>query len=340
MVDAQHPEIVSASRSTDIPAFYCEWFFHRLEKGYSAWTNPFNGVKSYVAYDKTRFIVFWSKNPRPLLRYLPTLEQRGIGCYVQYSLNDYEKEGLEKSVPPLAYRIETFKQLARQLGKDGVVWRFDPLILTDKISMDDLLAKIENIGDQLYGYTEKLVFSFADIAIYRKVRKNLDLANIRYQEWTTEQMTAFAKRLVELNRRKGWNYVLATCGEAADLDGVEHNHCIDDALMIRRAYEDKALMDFLKVKMHPMPQPDMFGETEPLPPGAIILGNGMYATRGDNRDKGQRKFCGCMKAKDIGQYNTCVHQCEYCYACDNKAVAKRNFEMHKQNPYGETITGI
>lgn len=70
IVEAQAPLIVSASRSTDIPAFYADWFFHRLEKGYSAWTNPFNGVKSYVSYDKTRFIVFWSKNPRPLLSYL------------------------------------------------------------------------------------------------------------------------------------------------------------------------------------------------------------------------------------------------------------------------------
>lgn len=61
--DAQVPEIVSASRSTDIPAFYADWFFHRLEKGYSAWTNPFNGKKSYVSYQNTRFIVFWSKNP-------------------------------------------------------------------------------------------------------------------------------------------------------------------------------------------------------------------------------------------------------------------------------------
>ena len=59
--DAQAPEIVSASRSTDIPAFYSDWFFSRLKKGYSAWTNPFNGVKSYVSYKKTRFIIFGPK---------------------------------------------------------------------------------------------------------------------------------------------------------------------------------------------------------------------------------------------------------------------------------------
>ena len=81
LVKAQAPIIVSASRSTDIPAFYTDWFFKRLEIGYSAWTNPFNGVKSYVSYDKTRFIVFWSKNPRPLLDYLNILEERNIKCY-------------------------------------------------------------------------------------------------------------------------------------------------------------------------------------------------------------------------------------------------------------------
>ena len=151
----QEPVVVSASRSTDIPAFYCDWFFHRLKVGYSVWTNPFNGVKMYVSYAKTRFIVFWSKNPRPLLDHLDELAERGIKCYVQYSLNDYEAEKLEKNVRPLAERIETFKLLVERLGFGGVIWRFDPLMLTEDIDIDKLLKKIENIGDQLKGYTEK-----------------------------------------------------------------------------------------------------------------------------------------------------------------------------------------
>ena len=79
----QGPMIISASRSTDIPAFYAGWFFHRLKVGYSAWINPFNGVKGYVSYKNTRFIVFWSKNPRPLLPYLHILKERNIKCNVQ-----------------------------------------------------------------------------------------------------------------------------------------------------------------------------------------------------------------------------------------------------------------
>lgn len=336
---AQAPVIVSASRSTDIPAFYADWFFKRLEIGYSAWTNPFNGVKSYVSYDKTRFVVFWSKNPRPLLNHFDELKKRGIGCYIQYSLNDYEEEKLERGVPPIAERIDTFKKLVDALGFGGVIWRFDPLMLTDDIDIDKLLMKIENIGDQLKGYTEKLVFSFADIALYRKVKSNLEANGIPYHEWTEEQMKDFAGRLVELNKRKGWNYKLATCGERGRYPGIEPNHCVDDELIIRRAYYDKELMAFLKADVRPMPEPNLFGESEPLPEDAIILGNGQYATRGDNRDKGQREFCGCMKSKDIGEYNTCVHLCEYCYANASKDAAVKNWEAHQNNKFRETING-
>lgn len=339
LVEMQVPVLVSASRSTDIPAFYADWFFHRLEVGYSAWTNPFNGVRSYVSYKNTRFIVFWSKNPRPLLKYLPILERKGIGCYIQYSLNDYEAEGLEKSVPPLAQRIGTFKQLVEHLGKGHVIWRFDPLVLTDQISIDTLLNKIDDIGTQLHGYTEKLVFSFADILSYRKVQSNLKKANINYLDWTESQMREFAQKLAKLNEK--WGYELATCGEKIDLTefGVKKNHCIDDDLIIRLAYDDKILMDYLNVKFLPKPQPNIFEEYEPLPEGAIELPNGRYATHGNNRDKGQRLFCGCIKSKDIGEYNTCVHGCEYCYANASKELAIANLRSHKDNPFSETITG-
>lgn len=339
-VKALAPVVVSASRSTDIPAFYADWFFHRLAIGYSAWTNPFNGVKSYVSYDNTRFIVFWSKNPQPLLRHLDTLSKRNIGCYIQYTLNDYEAEHLERGVPPLAERIETFRQLVSRLGMGSVVWRFDPLMLTDDITIDTLLEKIARIGDQLKGYTEKLVFSFADIEGYKKVRANLTKARIPYHEWTEGQMREFAERLVALNSSRGWHFRLATCGEKGRFSGIEPNHCVDDELMIRRGYHDAELMTFLKATLHPMPLPDLFGETPPLPEGAILLDNGCYAVRGDNRDHGQREFCGCMKSKDIGQYDTCIHGCEYCYANTSKESAARNYKNHTDNPFSETITGL
>lgn len=343
-IDAQMPVIVSASRSTDIPAFYSDWFFHRLKVGYSAWTNPFNGKKSYVSYEKTKFIVFWSKNPRPLLNHLDELKEKGIGCYIQYTLNDYENERLEKGVRPLTERIETFKLLVNKLGKGSVVWRFDPLILTETIGVDDLLRKIEYIGDSLFGYTEKLVFSFADIASYRKVKTNLEKNNVPYIEWDETTMLEFASKLSELNKK--WNYELATCGEKIDISqfGIKHNHCVDDRLIVRLGYHSPELMKFLGAEIwqeQPV-QLDLFvvKETQQIPEDAILLDNGKYAIiNKNNKDKGQREFCGCMKSKDIGEYNTCPHLCEYCYANTSKEAAVKNYKQHKDNPLSETITG-
>ena len=117
-VDAQVPEIISASRSTDIPAFYADWFFHRMKIGYSAWINPFNGVKSYVSYKNTRFIVFWSKNPKPLLKHLEYLKERNINCYIQFTLNDYVAEGLEKGLEK--GRAEESRSIALRLLEMGL----------------------------------------------------------------------------------------------------------------------------------------------------------------------------------------------------------------------------
>lgn len=339
-VEANAPIIVSASRSTDIPAFYCDWFFERLRKGYSVWTNPFNGVPSYISYQNTRFIVFWSKNPRPLLGHLDELDNRGIGCYVQFTLNDYEDEGLEKGVPPLTQRIDTFKQLVARLGKGHVIWRFDPMILSDKISMDDLLRKVTNIGDQLNGFTEKLVFSFADIESYKKVKANLDRNKINYREWDADSMNEFAQRLSELNRERGWNFQLATCGEKIDISryGIAHNRCVDDDLMIRFGYKDQELMKFLNVDIHTV-SPSLFVDPE-IPEGALRISDTLYGVKQkNNRDKGQRQFCGCIVSKDIGQYNTCPHLCEYCYANASKETAIANYRRHKSSPLSDKIIG-
>lgn len=339
VVPMQMPVIVSASRSTDIPAFYADWFFHRLKVGYSAWTNPFNGVKGYVSYKNTRFIVFWSKNPCPLLQHLDYLKEKHIGSYIQYTLNDYEKEGLERGVHSLSERIDTFKMLVDRLGKGSVIWRFDPMILTDDISLDALLEKVRNIGNQLKGYTEKLVFSYADIKTYKKVKHNLEVGGVQYHEWSEMQMDEFAKKLSDLNREQGWNYLLATCGEKIDISkyGISHNRCIDGDLITRLAWDDNELMEFMKVKIEDIPAQTLFGVPE-LPEGAIPLPHNHYFISKHKKDHGQRPFCECMASKDIGEYNTCPHLCEYCYANATKQLALQNWKRHKEDQWGETIT--
>ena len=141
-VSAQMPVIVSASRSTDIPAFYADWFMERLKAGYVKWFNPFNGVPLYVGFRKTRLVVFWSKNPVPMLTHLDALDEICPNYYFQFTLNDYDTERIEPNVPPVAARIETFRKLSERLGRDRVVWRFDPLILTGATG-SDMVATVD-----------------------------------------------------------------------------------------------------------------------------------------------------------------------------------------------------
>ena len=252
-----------------------------------------------MSFDNTKFIVFWSKNPAPLLPFLPILKQKGIGCYIQYTLNDYETEGLEPNVTSLFGRIETFKRLVDELGFGSVVWRFDPLILTDRISAEDLLHKISNIAHELCGYAEKLVFSFADISLYRKVGRNLSEAGINHHEWTENEMVEFSRKLAKMNL----NLELATCAEKIDLSefGISQNRCIDPELICR-----------------------LSPEIEPL-------------IRNIKTDKGQRTLCGCITSKDIGAYNTCPHGCAYCYANTSPVSARQNYIRHQQNPDNDSI---
>ena len=320
-VDAQAPIIISASRSTDIPTFYSDWFISRWEAGYIKWTNPFNGQPLYVSFKNTRLVVFWTKNPRPMFKHLDYLDKSIPNYYFQFSLNDYDKEKYEAKVPSVESRIKTFKELSQRLGKKRVVWRYDPLILTKDIDVNELLRRVKNIGNQIHEFTEKLVFSFVDIDIYRKVENNLKKEDVPYIEWTTQNMEEFAKGISQIN--KDWGLQLGTCSEKIDLDkyGIVHNKCIDDDLMIDLFSHDSQLMDFLGVEIK---QPDLFSD------GEIIKTRNL-------KDKGQREDCGCIMAKDIGQYNTCPHECNYCYANTSKEIAKKNYKRYLENPSSESI---
>ncbi len=166
----------------------------------------------------------------------------------------------------MSQRIDTFRMLVERLGKGRVIWRFDPLILTDRIDEDLLLRKIEALGDVLKGYTEKLVFSFADIVSYRRVKSNLELNGIRYTDWAEEMMRGFARELSMLNKK--WGCELATCGERIDLSeyGIKKNHCIDDRLIVRFGHRSKELMEYLGARII---QPSLLARMFPKTPSTL-----------------------------------------------------------------------
>jgi hypothetical protein len=281
------PTIISASRSTDIPAFYAPWFMRRLAAGYVRWMNPWSGKPVYVSFANARLIVFWSKNPAPLVPYLAELDKRGIGYYFQCTLNDYEREGFEKGVPPLRERIETLQRLSDAIGRERVLWRFDPLLATATLTPELLIERIERIGRRVAGFVERLTISF--LTSYVKVEWNARRAGVRFRSLSEAECFALGKEIARLCR--GWNLPVVSCAETRDLSGagIARGKCIDDAYIGRVFGSDQKLMDFL-------------GRGAGLP------------KRKNLKDSGQRSLCGCIAAKDIGGYDTCRHGCIYCYA--------------------------
>ena len=302
-VSATCPVIISASRATDLPAYYADWFIHRLKKGYVRWINSFNPhLPYYVSFEDTRAIVFWSKNPLPMFPHLDYLDSLGLVYYFQVTLTDYGSEGLEPGVPPLDERLSTFIRLSERVGRDRMIWRFDPVLLTRTLDMGTLLSRIAYIGERIAPYTEKFVFSFVDTS-YSKVKKQAGIWQFRTPD--PDEKEKFIKEIIRMNRT--WGISLASCAdEAVYGPEIEHNKCVDDALLRMIGHHDSALIRYLDA--HP------------------------------GKDPGQRPACTCIKSKDIGQYDTCLHGCVYCYATDH-AKAQVQYEKHLSSPEADTITG-
>jgi DNA repair photolyase len=282
------PLIISASRSTDIPAFYAAEFYNCLKAGYIFWTNPFNGNKSIIDLRNTKFIVFWTKNPEPILPFLEKIDKMGIAYYFNYTLNNYDNEGLEPNLPPLKRRVQIFEHLSDKIGKHKVVWRFDPLILKKGLSNDVLIDKISALASQIHNYTNKLVISFVDTS-YRKVRNNFNKAGFEIEEFDGDRKNSFIEKLFKTMESYGLE--IYTCAEKEELNEkfVIKNKCIDEKMILNISSDDKELIDFI---------------------------DGLKL-RHKLKDKGQRKDCNCMISKDIGKYNTCRFNCIYCYASNS-----------------------
>ena len=327
LVEAQTPIIISASRSTDIPAFYAKWFINRLRAGYCIWYNPFNQQPMHIAFKNTKVIVFWTKNPEPLIPYLNEIDKRGIKYYFQYTLNDYEKEGFEPNIPALSNRIETFEKLSTLIGSNKIIWRFDPLIITNELTPRELLTRIWRIGNALKGYTDKLVFSFVDVQAYRKVQSNLlketvsfTKENLDMAEPSLKQINEIVEGLAKMREawvKDGWNISMATCAEEVDLNkyDIEHNRCIDGELMKQVFSKDADLVYYLNYGK--LPEKNLFGNETEIPSKIVNM-----------KDRGQRKACGCITSKDIGMYNTCSHFCVYCYANTSRKIVYKNREIY------------
>ena len=285
--------IISASRRTDIPAFYSEWFMNRIRVGWCQVPNPLNyNQLSYISLrlKDVDAIVFWSKNPAPMLKHLDELDSHGFRYYFQFAVNDYPII-LEPGIPSLSKRLETFHKISNHVTPLRVIWRYDPIIISNHTPCDFHRDKFLMIATALKGYTKRVMVSLVD-----------------YYNKTDRRLSEFEKEGYEFDRE------------------VAHSHAVWDLLkdlsLIARSNE----MEIFTCAE----ERDFSGAG--ICPGSCIDGEllfRLWALRGHTKkDPTQRDACLCVASKDIGVNDTCIHGCPYCYSTRNIDIAKRRYSEH------------
>lgn len=222
--------ILSVSRRTDIPAYYSQWFFHRLKEGFLYVKNPINPhqiSKILLSPEMIDCMVFWTKNPKNMLEGLDQLWD--YAYYFQFTLTSYGKD-VEPNLPDKRQvLIPTFQRLAEKIGKERVIWRYDPIFLNERYTADYQIKAFGEIAKGLCGYTQKVIISFVDF--YAKTKRNA--AHLHMRRPKGEEMLQLAGALADIARENG--LAIETCAEDADLQdlGIRHGSCIDQSQIER-----------------------------------------------------------------------------------------------------------
>lgn len=282
--------IISASRRTDIPAFYHRWLLERLRAGYCEWIHPFGGRVQRVSLrpEDVLAIVFWTRDPGPLFGHLDALHGAGYHYCFHVTLTGYPRE-LEPRAPAVGHAVRALGELAGRLGPDGVVWRYDPILLGNRTTADWHVANFEGLARRLAGRIRRVFISFVDL--YGKTRRNLEI--LRREQGIETFDPDLAERQALVRRLRGvaddvGMALHACCEDDLVEDGVAKGRCVDiDA--IRRLRPD--------VEETPARRPT-------------------------------REQCGCSASVDIGAYDTCAFGCAYCYANRSADLSRERRSEH------------
>ncbi|MDF2944298.1 MAG: hypothetical protein K0S01_3156 [Herbinix sp.] len=301
--------LLSASRRTDIPSYYSEWFLNRLKEGYALTRNPINRAqvsRVELSPEMIDCIVFWTKDPFHMMDKLEQIDAMGYHYYFQFTITPYGfnpeqypfnllspnhdylyRNEIERNLRDKKDIIKTFQQLSNRLGKERVLWRYDPIIINDELTIQYHLDRFTMLCQELKGYTNICTISFVDL--YSKLSKKVKEEVIR--AITPEQMHDMAAAFSSIGHKHGIE--LRACSESIDLsvDGIKPAACISKDIVEQ------------------------------------VCGHVINA----KKDKNQRLECGCIQSVDIGVYNTCKNGCIYCYANHSDTSIDNNFEKHDPN---------
>lgn len=282
--------IVSASRRTDVPAFYSRWLLRRLEQGFCDWIHPFGGAVRRVSLrpEDCLAIVFWTRNPAPLIPALEDISASGHTYYFQYTITGYPRS-LEARTPNVRCAIRTFHEAARSCGPEAMIWRYDPIVMSSATPAELHVEAFGRLAAELSGATRRAYVSFVDY--YGKTRKGFEHVaathGVRFEDPDDRAKKELVLRLRDLAHHQGMT-LYACCEDSVVGEGVEKGHCVDLEL-VRKLRPDAE---------------------EPL------------------KRRPTRKQCGCTESVDVGAYDSCPFGCRYCYATRERSVALTRFGEH------------
>jgi hypothetical protein len=280
--------IISASYRTDIPAFYRDWFLARFRAGFCRVVNPYGGPPGRIDLkDGVDGYVFWTRNALPFLPALAEVRRARLPFVVQFTVTGYPRP-LEAGVIDSERAVATIRQLATEYGPRAVVWRYDPILLTDLTPPAWHLANFTGLARTLEGAVDEVVVSFAQI--YRKTARNLAAAaragKFAWHDPDTAEKRYALIRLAAIAANHGMRLVV--CSQAdLESDTVPGARCVDA---------------------------DRLSDLSGQPIAA--------------RTKGNRPGCLCAESRDIGAYDSCAQGCVYCYAVGSRNAAKRHLARH------------
>ncbi len=293
--------VISASRRTDIPAFHAAWFMNRIRAESVEVLSPFGGGFSRVSLDPRDVIaiVFWTKNAVPLLASLQELAGRGYCFGFLYTINNYP-DFLEPSVPRLSHIMRAVESLAKEFSTSVVRWRYDTVVMTEKLDRRWHLRNFEALCRLLAPYVSECIFSFCDY--YKKTRRNMARFVPDYVEPAELESKVMAQEMAQV--ANDWGIDFVSCAHDAYVSGkIGKARCIDPKWLLGIVDSSDRKEAVTHLKSAPT-----------------------------------RKECGCAASKDIGAYDTCVHGCAYCYANANVELARRNLELI--DPHGSCLASV
>lgn len=275
--------ILNIGGRTDTVNYFSEWLIRRFREGFAYSRNPYyphivNRIQ--LSPETIDVVEFCSKNYAPILKDLYEITDR-FNCHFHYTITAYGKD-IEPNVPSIDESIETLKRLTAIVGKEKIIWRYDPVLLTHEYSIERHLETFDEMAERLQPYVDRCLFSF--VIWYKKLAVNMP----ELLPMGDAEKNRLAQGMGDIAHRR--HLYLQTCGMREDYSqyGIHHSGC-----MTALIYEHSLGLRFKSVK-----------------------------------HKGNRPGCGCMESRGLGEYNTCINGCRYCYANYNHARAQENYKNH------------